>query len=182
MATAVNICLHFKLGHCKYQDTCTLQHIKELCDNRECDVTNCSLRHPRRCRFWNEYYRCKFGSDCSYLHKSDDNYYKKSETFEEELEVIKVKIDSLAKKVSEKVNEIAKATKDEIVEYIEQRLSNKIEHLQLKVEEAMYNNTRISNSVSSQSPGINTDGDSAMDANSQGSPAGNDEEEKSGKN
>ena len=38
MATAVNICLHFKLGHCKYQDTCTLQHIKELCENRECDI------------------------------------------------------------------------------------------------------------------------------------------------
>ena len=66
MAATV-ICEHFKFGHCKYLEHCRNQHIKDVCENPECDAISCNRRHPRPCRFYQTYGRCKF-EPCSYKH------------------------------------------------------------------------------------------------------------------
>ena len=68
------ICSYNKLGHCKYGETCRNQHVNEMCENPECDVQTCNYRHPRECRWYREFCRCKFGDYCSYSHnKKKDN-------------------------------------------------------------------------------------------------------------
>ena len=69
-----DLCLFNKFGYCKYLDTCRKRHTKEVCENSNCEVNKCGKRHPKPCRFYLEYGRCKFGEYCYYKHdKSDAN-------------------------------------------------------------------------------------------------------------
>ena len=54
-----NVCRFYKFGFCKYKDNCRNMHIHDKCDNRSCEMKNCSLRHPRKCSFYRDYKRCK---------------------------------------------------------------------------------------------------------------------------
>lgn len=67
MATQ-NVCTFFKFGFCKYTVKCRFLHVKENCENLECDVISCNLRHPKICRFYRDYRRCKFGEWCCFRH------------------------------------------------------------------------------------------------------------------
>ena len=67
MATQ-NVCRYFKFGFCKYLEKCRFPHVKEICENTECDARSCSLRHPRICIYYRDYRRCKFGEWCSFKH------------------------------------------------------------------------------------------------------------------
>ena len=67
MATQ-NVCRYFKFGFCKYLKKCRFPHVKEICENTECDARSCSLRHPRICSYYRDYRRCKFGEWCSFKH------------------------------------------------------------------------------------------------------------------
>ena len=51
MATQ-NVCRFFKFGFCKYTVKCRFLNVKENCENQECDVISCNLRHPRICSFF----------------------------------------------------------------------------------------------------------------------------------
>ena len=53
---------------------CKKQHIKELCENSIFDIKTCNLGHPKECRYFRDYRRCKFGEWCCFLHvhKDDD--------------------------------------------------------------------------------------------------------------
>ena len=53
---------------------CRNLHIDKICENSLCDVVSCNLRHPRECKYYMEYKRCKF-NPCAYLHveQSDKN-------------------------------------------------------------------------------------------------------------
>ena len=74
----MDICLFNKYGHCKFQGTCRKRHIMNICDKEECEVRKCLKRHPRECSYYREFKRCKFGSYCSFLHKtSKDDEIKK---------------------------------------------------------------------------------------------------------
>ena len=49
-----------------------------ICDKEECEVRKCLKRHPRECSYYREFKRCKFGSYCSFVHKtSKDDEIKK---------------------------------------------------------------------------------------------------------
>ena len=64
---AEHVCKFYQFGHCKFMDLCRKKHVAQLCENETCEVIGCSLRHPRPCRFYQLYGRCKF-EPCSYQH------------------------------------------------------------------------------------------------------------------
>ena len=68
-----NVCEYFKFGYCKFLDTCRLMHIKEKCENQSCEIKSCNLRHPRTCKFYRDYRRCKYSEWCSYEHVENEN-------------------------------------------------------------------------------------------------------------
>ena len=65
-------CKHFKFGYCRYVNNCVREHIKEICDKKECGVKDCKLRHPKKCNYFTQFGYCKFGSFCLYKHEKDD--------------------------------------------------------------------------------------------------------------
>ena len=62
------LCCYNKLGHCKFKGTCRLLHINELCEDSQCEISNCQLRHPIKWKFYTQYQRCKFSEYCSFSH------------------------------------------------------------------------------------------------------------------
>ena len=62
------ICQHHKFGYCKFRELCRHRHINDMCEDSECEVQFCIRRHPKRCRFYDQYKRCKFGDFCSFVH------------------------------------------------------------------------------------------------------------------
>ena len=69
MAT-INVCQYNKYGYRNYGNMCRNQHVETLCENDLCNVQNCSLRHPRNCKFFCEFGRCKFANYCKYNHET----------------------------------------------------------------------------------------------------------------
>ena len=92
MATQ-NVCKYHKFGFCKYSEKCRFPHVKEECENKECEVRSCNLRHPKICTYYRDYRRCKFGEWCSFKHVEKIEINKR-EIFE--------KLDKLEKLVKEK--------------------------------------------------------------------------------
>ena len=92
-----NVCRYFRFGHCKFGDTCKLLHISEICENNACEITSCNLRHPRTCKFFKEFNRCKFSEWCSFKHVENDinvNHFDTKEILE--------KIDNLAQIIKDR--------------------------------------------------------------------------------
>jgi len=58
--TSEKLCLHYKYGHCKFRDTFHYYHPTETCEISSCVDDQCLKGHPRKCRFYQEYKRCKF--------------------------------------------------------------------------------------------------------------------------
>ena len=63
-------------------------------------------RHPRVCRFWREFGRCKFSEYCSYRHKFSA-VQEPNAAFESDLHDIKAKLENLENQLREKDNEIS---------------------------------------------------------------------------
>ena len=84
MATAT-VCLHNKFGHCKYKNLCRLRHVNAVCETESCDVRKCDFRHPKICRFFRDYGRCRF-SPCSYQHDGLSSATKCVKEMKDELE------------------------------------------------------------------------------------------------
>ena len=94
MATQ-NVCQYFKFRHCKFSEKCRKLHVNEHCENLNCEIRNCNLRHPRICKFFREYNRCKFSDYCSFKH------VKSSNSFNQYKEILE-KLDNLAKLIEKK--------------------------------------------------------------------------------
>ena len=53
---------YHKYRHCKFSETCRKFHSKENCEkNNDCETFKCLKRHPRSCRYFEKFRRCKFG-------------------------------------------------------------------------------------------------------------------------
>ena len=65
----MQICKYFKYGHCKFQERCHKKHVETICDKEDCEIKECCLRHPRHCRYFQNYGKCKF-LYCSYKHEN----------------------------------------------------------------------------------------------------------------
>ena len=62
------LCKFHQYGHCKFSQTCKHFHTKDTCTSSNCDRSQCTARHPKICVYFLRLGRCKFGTDCSYLH------------------------------------------------------------------------------------------------------------------
>ena len=107
------ICQYFKFGHCKFGVMCRHKHVQETCQDSYCEAQQCSLRHPRKCHYFQHFNRCKFNDYCSYLHDHtgaaqveqvinlDDIKLKVNQTYttlnehKNEVEVMKTRIEML---------------------------------------------------------------------------------------
>ena len=126
-----SICLHHKFGFCKHGERCRNQHIQEICENKECRVSECRKRHPRSCRYFKMYQRCKFGDYCAFNHEVT------IDPILEELRLVKQNVEALEKQVKDKNEEI----KDILVN-LEKTL--KTLNLQTANKNRMPNNTKLS--------------------------------------
>ena len=71
-----SICSFNKFGFCKFGETCRKRHVQKCCDSIECDILSCENRHPKICRFFITYKRCKFGDFCKYKHEVESSENK----------------------------------------------------------------------------------------------------------
>ena len=70
-----NVCKYFKFGFCKYTDTCRQSHVSEICENFTCEIGKCHLRHPKTCKYYSEFSRCKFSEYCLFKHVRNVNKF-----------------------------------------------------------------------------------------------------------
>ena len=89
------ICNYDKFGYCKFKKECIREHLKEECEDlADCKhIKTCNKRHPKRCKNYVSKNACRFESDCAYSHK------KSKESIEKDM--LKEKVDTLEKTVSE---------------------------------------------------------------------------------
>ena len=90
VATSETICRFNKTGFCKYAARCRKQHVMDICQNLSCYLATCVKRHPRVCKFFLSYGRCKFDNSCAYLHhhfldSTDENLRKMKQEHAEEI-------------------------------------------------------------------------------------------------
>ena len=151
--THQNVCKYYKFGFCKYKDNCRKMHIHEKCENRSCEIKNCTLRHPRKCSFYRDFKRCKFNEWCKYDHFDNDNDVQ---ILRNQLDENKRKIHDLEEKIKSKdkdiedqilrIESIEKSFTEEIVVRLEtleksiiekdkviQELVNKVESFEKKI-------------------------------------------------
>ena len=107
--TAHNVCCYFKFGYCKFDEKCRFVHVKEECTNKSCEISSCTFRHPKICKFYRDYHRLKFGEWCFFKHienNDTENIIIKEEIME--------RLDKLKKLIYEKdtlINELAERIK-----------------------------------------------------------------------
>ena len=88
------VCIYFKYGHCKYKNNCRNRHIEDLCDTDNCDGRACEKRHPKSCRYFEIFGRCKY-NPCSCSHVAGSLVHDKLGKLESLIDVMKHKIDVL---------------------------------------------------------------------------------------
>ena len=109
-----NVCLYNKFGYCKYRETCKLRHVKELCSERDCEIDKCCRRHPRECRFYRDYNRCKFGEFCFFTHLVTQQKVVmsdvKAERIETKLKTLEKQNEEMSEKILKLMNNIDEKT------------------------------------------------------------------------
>ena len=139
------VCQHFKYGHCKYSDICRYRHINTICVKEDCDIASCSERHPKVCKFYQDYGRCKF-NPCSYKHSRTKNQFE----FESKIEILEEKIKNLEKVLDDKSKDIEVLDKtilkqNEMISKYDDKLSELkdeiLESLEIKVRTVIENST-----------------------------------------
>ena len=102
-------------GYCKFGDKCFQRHEKEIChDRNECTNQYCSKRHPRECRYFIQFGRCKFGVGCAFSHDNNNKSHK-AEELNKEVEEMKAgvkKVEQLEKEVHELKAEVKNIKQD----------------------------------------------------------------------
>ena len=97
------ICVFEKFGFCRNGSGCKFTHPTLVCDDQNCNIQECSKRHPQVCRFFTHLKYCKYGDSCKFLHKMkpDDKISK------EEYTTLKGKYDALEEKYSKIQDRVA---------------------------------------------------------------------------
>ena len=109
-------CKFHQFGYCKFGSECKKLHTMDTCPTFQCQVEDCSLRHPRLCKFFTEFGRCKFGNGCFYFHLSTTNA---SNSEDEKIRALMKEIETLKKKIKEM----------EILLFRVQKMEKEIEYL-----------------------------------------------------
>ena len=105
--TDEQVCNYHHYGFCKFGTTCQKFHSQVTCSNFPCLDHNCKSRHPRICRYYSSFGRCKFEDTCAYLHYSPETPLKnvREEVSSLASEVLKLK--SEKKEMEEKISKLA---------------------------------------------------------------------------
>ena len=127
------VCLFDKFSFCKNGAKCMKIHLKEVCQNRECDYRKCSKRHPKPCRIFRSNGFCRFGTSCRYSHRLP----KEVEEQNKKIESIEKANDLLSKQVKDQNDEI-KEMKLRLIEIESRELKN----LQKQIDELAKNNSK----------------------------------------
>ena len=72
------VCKYYQYGHCKYNITCSKRHLETECEIANRTDVACEMRHPKVCRYFYTFGRCKF-NPCSYRHEAPDYKIKNLE-------------------------------------------------------------------------------------------------------
>ena len=112
------ICKHNQYGFCKFADKCRYHHIQGICTSPQCELSNCTLRHPKKCRYFHNYNNCKFGDHCAYDHtlQSNGKETNKEKDILKVIQDLKDEIDSLKEKnnkLEERINDLEDDTVSE---------------------------------------------------------------------
>ena len=93
------ICYKNKFGYCKYSERCFQRQVTLVCDDAKCEVFKCEKRHPKICRYYRDFRRCKFTVGCKYKHENQS--IKKLD----ELKLIRIGTNNDDKRAEEKLME-----------------------------------------------------------------------------
>ena len=140
MATQ-NVCSHNKYGFCKHRDMCRNLHVKEICENSSCEISMCMLRHPKMCKYYRNFGRCKF-DPCAFKHIDNkntiENLMKENENILSKIDSIDLALSALCEKEREIQINLDKVEKfEEKVNSFEEVLESKenlIEELTKRVD------------------------------------------------
>ena len=107
------VCRFNKFGYCKYGKYCFRKHENRICENAQCNVQECPLRHPRKCVYFLKYKYCKFGLYCKFSHDKivDTETLKQIKDLEDKLKSLKKEINDKEVLIKEKDEDI-KALKE----------------------------------------------------------------------
>ena len=126
-----------KFGHCKFKESCKRNHYSKICKlNQACQTTKtCLKRHPKICKKDKTDKGCKFGSDCSYEHSTDQGTIEGCETkakvaLQEKVDLLENSVNELTRKVED-----MKAEKFEPLDKVVRALVRKVLSLETELEE-----------------------------------------------
>ena len=140
--TAPTLCLYNKFGFCKFGERCRRHHINEICKESSCEINSCRQRHPKTCKYFRDFGRCKF-SPCAFKHQVVTNAY---DDILKEMKEINEKIVDLESDILDKNQQIEKmsckienlerkltiqAKESEVLEKLEEKLKHFEEKFEL---------------------------------------------------
>ena len=99
------VCLFDKFSFCKNGAKCMKIHLKEVCQNRECDYRKCSKRHPRPCRIFRTNGFCRFGTSCRYSHRLPKEVEEQNKKIES-IEKVNVLLSKQVKDQNDEIKEL----------------------------------------------------------------------------
>ena len=136
MATQ-SVCSFNKYGYCKFRKNCRKTHVDESCKDQECEIRTCRFRHPKPCRYFQDFRRCKF-SDCKFKHIEDEN--DAIEMMKNENRIILAKLNAIDENIKlldyqEKMLEMENTLKNEISakDNVIEELKNKLCNVEAKM-------------------------------------------------
>ena len=68
-----------------------------MCENQSCEISVCTLRHPKICRYFRDFGRCKFSEWCHFRHVENIQSFDNSE-----ISTLKMRISDIEKIIQEK--------------------------------------------------------------------------------
>ena len=99
-SSTIMICRHYRIGYCKYKESCKHIHPKENCDKIKCNNNACNKRHRKPCKFGES---CTRKESCAFLHEPK----KKVQDNVTEDSVTKLKMESIIKLKDAKLEELS---------------------------------------------------------------------------
>ena len=103
---ASNLCAYNKFGFCKHGKHCKKVHVDLLCEIENCEISTCEKRHPKICKFFAQYGRCKFLDYCRYKHEKPKTIKDDLLEIKEEINVLNKWILSLKEWMEKVVDEV----------------------------------------------------------------------------
>ena len=114
------VCRHFKFGFCRFKEHCRQLHVSESCSDESCEVEKCPKRHPKICRYYETYKRCKFTEYCLYSHKLP--HEKEIVDLKVELKAVHDKVISLEKDIE--TTKVILNEKNKVIENLKIEVEN----------------------------------------------------------